>query len=839
MLNFLVRAMKQKTVAGKPAAFQRMSAATSQVLERLEPRRMLASVAIDLNDTAQTIKGIGGTYSKAAFRDDGQDRVGEENLKLLDPRYVRVAIPVDNWEPVNDNSDPNSANASGFVDTGFITENFQMIKKMDDDGRVITASWYNLPDWFVSNPTRQSGRLVKAGFLPEVAETMVQFVKRAKEVYGANIDYLSFNEVDGGYDVKLTAAENADLIELTGKRLAAEGYGHIKFIVGETYRVKDSAPYMKAILDDAGAKPYLGPISYHSWWSEEIPQSEWQKMVDLADQYDKELWSGEMNYYALAENWRFPTWTNAMRLATITAKTLTWGGAEVAMYWQYQDDFPLMSSDTTNKYPSWHVLKSFVDNFKGGSQIVESQSNDSEVFTIAGRDTARNRFATIAINNASTEKSVTWTGLPNKPLTLIRNANGQKSNNIGTYTPVNGTLTLTVPALTVNTLQGELGTVDPTPPPPPPPPPTNTLPDGWFAKDIGTVGLAGSTAYNGAPNQDWTIKGAGPGVAGAGDDFQFAYRKLVGDAQIVVRLNNIQGTTNPAAQAGIMIRDTTSAGSRQASLFVTPSAGLQVTTRKSNGAGTGTATLQGGTLPRWLKVTRQGQLMTFYTSSDGASWSQAASTTIDMGADALIGMAVSSRDTTKLNTSTFDNVDVTAVDTVPPPPPPPPPTNTQQPFGGTAPVLSSTQHAFVQAENFDSGGQGVAYNDTTSNNIGGAYRNEAVDIKLIAGKTNQFRISDSKPGEWLEYTVNVAEAGQYWLMLAAGNRDAGSTMHAEVNGVNITGAISVPDTDSFDTFKSAGAQVNLAAGQQVVRVQFDTVGASGYGAALDWVWIGK
>ncbi len=47
MLNFFVRAMKQGAVAAKLSASQRISVATSHALETLEPRRMLASVAVE------------------------------------------------------------------------------------------------------------------------------------------------------------------------------------------------------------------------------------------------------------------------------------------------------------------------------------------------------------------------------------------------------------------------------------------------------------------------------------------------------------------------------------------------------------------------------------------------------------------------------------------------------------------------------------------------------------------------------------------------------------------------------------------------------------------------
>ena len=47
------------------------------------------------------------------------------------------------------------------------------------------------------------------------------------------------------------------------------------------------------------------------------------------------------------------------------------------------------------------------------------------------------------------------------------------------------------------------------------------------------------------------------------------------------------------------------------------------------------------------------------------------------------------------------------------------------PFGGTPVALPGT----IQAENFDDGGEGVAYHDTTAGNTGGQFRNTDVDIE--------------------------------------------------------------------------------------------------------------
>src|SRR6185295_18383753 len=80
---------------------------------------------------------------------------------------------------------------------------------------------------------------------------------------------------------------------------------------------------------------------------------------------------------------------------------------------------------------------------------------------------------------------------------------------------------------------------------------------------------------------------------------------------------------------------------------------------------------------------------------------------------------------------------------------------TSTPYTGTPIALPGT----IQAENFDNGGEGVAYHDTTQGNSTGAYRSTDVDIE--AAVSGGFDICKVRPGEWLNYSVNVATAGSY------------------------------------------------------------------------------
>ena len=108
----------------------------------------------------------------------------------------------------------------------------------------------------------------------------------------------------------------------------------------------------------------------------------------------------------------------------------------------------------------------------------------------------------------------------------------------------------------------------------------------------------------------------------------------------------------------------------------------------------------------------------------------------------------------------------------------------------------------IQAENFDTGGEGVAYHDTDTANSGGQYRTEqGVDIETTTDTGGGSNVGWVNAGEWLEYTVNVAAAGTYDLKLRLARQPSGtSTVMVLFGGVDKTGSLAVPSTGGWQTW---------------------------------------
>jgi len=147
------------------------------------------------------------------------------------------------------------------------------------------------------------------------------------------------------------------------------------------------------------------------------------------------------------------------------------------------------------------------------------------------------------------------------------------------------------------------------------------------------------------------------------------------------------------------------------------------------------------------------------------------------------------------------------------------------PYGGTPWAIPGV----VQFENYDLGGEGVAYHDVDPNNNGGQYRTDGVDIENTGDPTGGgYDIGWTAPGEYLKYTVNVATAGSYTIMFRVSSGASGGTCHlADASGNNLTGAVSIPATGGWQTWTNVYATATLPAGQQILTF-FEDTDAAGY-----------
>ena len=152
----------------------------------------------------------------------------------------------------------------------------------------------------------------------------------------------------------------------------------------------------------------------------------------------------------------------------------------------------------------------------------------------------------------------------------------------------------------------------------------------------------------------------------------------------------------------------------------------------------------------------------------------------------------------------------------------------REPFGGKAVELPGK----IEAENFDVPGTGKenkTYYDADSENHACTDEDKTAECSKVREDTGvdiykkssgAVVVGHNQAGEWLEYTVNVKEAGKYTMTasVATGNSDPGFTLSIDgdlVAEVPVSGS-------SWDDFKNVTAKVTLPAGEHILRLEVTT-----------------
>jgi hypothetical protein len=149
----------------------------------------------------------------------------------------------------------------------------------------------------------------------------------------------------------------------------------------------------------------------------------------------------------------------------------------------------------------------------------------------------------------------------------------------------------------------------------------------------------------------------------------------------------------------------------------------------------------------------------------------------------------------------------------------------QLPFKGEAIAVPGK----VEAEDFDIPGKGKnedgssnqSYYDADSENHGNSDYRSDTGVDLYKKATGVV-VGYNNEGDWLEYTINVAEAGEYTFFAAVAAAGSTSSFQMSLDGKELTDKISVPAASSgeenYDDYNKVSANVTLPAGKHILRM---------------------
>jgi parallel beta-helix repeat protein len=192
------------------------------------------------------------------------------------------------------------------------------------------------------------------------------------------------------------------------------------------------------------------------------------------------------------------------------------------------------------------------------------------------------------------------------------------------------------------------------------------LPEGWSNRDIGTTGGSANEIQG-----TWTVRGDGADVWGYSDAFHFVYRALSGNGEITARVVSPGAGSDSWSKGGVMIRETLAPDSKFAIMAITGGAGAGLAFQNRPTTGGRCYSAHGNptaTAPYWVKLTRQGNTVTAYSSANSIDWvpqpagveTDATPNPIDlpMATDVFVGLFVTSHVAGEVRTYTFDQVTV-------------------------------------------------------------------------------------------------------------------------------------------------------------------------------------
>jgi uncharacterized delta-60 repeat protein len=137
---------------------------------------------------------------------------------------------------------------------------------------------------------------------------------------------------------------------------------------------------------------------------------------------------------------------------------------------------------------------------------------------------------------------------------------------------------------------------------------------------------------------------------------------------------------------------------------------------------------------------------------------------------------------------------------------------------GLRPIDADRQ---IEAENFDFGGSGAV-----NSLLNSASQNPSTAVLIGLDPSNHFHdyVDSTRAGDWMQYTI-LTKHPLNGISLFVSSNGPGGTFHAEIDGQDISGPITVPDTGGDAHWKMIGKPTSpIFPGQHALRLVMDENG---------------
>jgi O-glycosyl hydrolase len=399
-----------------------------------------SEINYDLNDEKQTIRGLGTFHFDPRFADLYTNELGAS--------AVRIGIIGNEWEPVNDNNDPNVLNMGGFDYKAFDWDYFRKLKAQGVETFLLT-SW-SPPAWMKRNLSldhreqalewEKTDNILEPYYYDEFAESMAAVVKAFKEK--CDIDLLAIGLQNEPYfnepypSAIINGTQFAKLITITADKFKKYGLEKVGFympeqVFGIGWGDYSNEGYLNALSANSEADALCSYFAVHGYDGSGITAgfpdySNWEKLWNQASggTNPKEIWMTETHV-------GYIDWTSAMNVAGAIHGSLWAGNISLWTNWGFED----MQLTKNEPNSTFYTSKSYFKYIRPGAVRVETSSDNPDLMPTAflNKD---GKFVMVIINKGTKAYPLDLVGgnLPNS-FEAYRTSRSEDFVAIGTLKP--------------------------------------------------------------------------------------------------------------------------------------------------------------------------------------------------------------------------------------------------------------------------------------------------------------------------------------------------------------------------------------------------------------------
>lgn len=185
---------------------------------------------------------------------------------------------------------------------------------------------------------------------------------------------------------------------------------------------------------------------------------------------------------------------------------------------------------------------------------------------------------------------------------------------------------------------------------------SESLPDQWQTTDVGAVDVTGMANYQ---EGSFIISGSGTDIWETTDAFRFVYQELAENenVELIAKVASISNTS-AWAKSGVMIRQSLDENSKNAMTLATTDNGTYFHRRMAAGAISEITTGPLIWAPVWVRIVKEGNLITSSVSANGIVWEDIDEVNFELSGNYYAGIAVTSHNNIALTTSILEDVQI-------------------------------------------------------------------------------------------------------------------------------------------------------------------------------------